>query len=103
CMHHLVTDAWSMGLMLRDFWRLYQAFVLGQPPPAPEAPVTYVDYAQWQRAELTGERLQEELAHWKRTLAGAEPLALPSDRPRSRRRSSQGALESFALDPELMR
>jgi amino acid adenylation domain-containing protein len=102
-MHHLVTDAWSMGLLLADFWRLYEAFARGRPVPPHEAAVSYIDYAGWQRAELTGERLQDQLAYWKRTLAGAEPLLLPTDRPRSRRRSSQGGLEQFPLEPELMR
>jgi amino acid adenylation domain-containing protein len=102
-MHHLVTDAWSMGLLLKEFARLYPAFLTGSPLPPPDAGVTYIDYAQWQRDQLSSERLAADLAYWKAQLSGAEPLALPSTRPRSRRRSSAGALERFPIDAELMR
>jgi amino acid adenylation domain-containing protein len=101
-MHHLVTDAWSMGVLVADLLRFYDAFSAGHEPPRGEEALTYVDYAAWQREELGAERLADDLAYWKRELAGAEPLELPSDRSRSRRRSSEGELEPIELSADLL-
>ncbi|HEX6904704.1 MAG TPA: amino acid adenylation domain-containing protein [Thermoanaerobaculia bacterium] len=80
--HHIVSDAWSTGVLLREMSVLYAAFAAGRPSPLPELPVQYPDFARWQRRWLSGERLEREVAHWRRALASApESLELPYDRP----------------------
>ena len=82
-MHHIVSDAWSLGVTFRELSALYQAFSAGRPSPLPELAVQYPDFAHWQRSWLSGEVLDRELGYWRRTLAGApEVLELPTDRPR---------------------
>ncbi|HTN83814.1 MAG TPA: condensation domain-containing protein, partial [Sorangium sp.] len=82
-MHHIVSDGWSMGVLVRELGALYEAFSRGLPSPLPELPIQYADYAVWQRAWLSGEVLEAQLAYWKKQLSGAPPaLELPTDRPR---------------------
>ena len=101
-LHHIVSDAWSRGVLLREVALLYQAFAAGAPSPLPMLPVQYADYAVWQREWLTGDVLAEQLAYWRRQLAGAPPvLALPADRPRPRIQSFRGAERPFEIPQEL--
>ena len=91
-MHHIVSDGWSMGVMVRELTELYRAFRHGLPSPLPELPVQYADYVYWQRAWLEGEILAGQVAYWTRQLAGIPPLLeLPLDRPRPLVRSLRGA------------
>ncbi|MBN8226492.1 amino acid adenylation domain-containing protein [Corallococcus macrosporus] len=91
-MHHIVSDGWSMGVLVRELSALYGAHVSGQPSPLPPLPVQYVDYAAWQRAWLKDEVLEHHLAYWRRQLAGVPPLLeLPTDKPRPRIQSQRGA------------
>ncbi|WP_158621682.1 non-ribosomal peptide synthetase [Corallococcus aberystwythensis] len=91
-MHHIVSDGWSMGVLVRELTALYAAHVSGTPSPLPPLPVQYVDYAAWQRAWLKDEVLEHHLAYWRRQLAGVPPLLeLPTDRPRPRVLSPVGA------------
>ncbi len=101
-MHHVVSDAWSMGVLVRELVELYGAFSEGRPSPLPELPVQYADFAEWQRGWLQGERLDAQLAYWRRQLgARPAPLALPLDRPRPPARTFEGATLPFRLSPEL--
>ena len=94
-LHHIVTDGWSMGVLVRELGALYAAHVSGQPPALPLLPVQYADYAQWQRQWLQGPVLDAQLDYWKHQLAGAPTsLALPTDRPRPAVRSFRGATPS---------
>ncbi|HEY0411204.1 MAG TPA: condensation domain-containing protein, partial [Candidatus Dormibacteraeota bacterium] len=80
-MHHIVSDAWSLEIVLRELAALLDRGDRGAALPA--LPVQYADFAVWQRSWLAGEVLAGELAHWRRVLAGApESLELPADRPR---------------------
>ncbi|HWN42415.1 MAG TPA: amino acid adenylation domain-containing protein [Thermoanaerobaculia bacterium] len=81
-LHHAVCDGWSRVLLLEELAALYPACAAGLPSPLPELPVQYVDYAIWQRQRMSGARLERELRHWRKRLAGAPALELPSDRPR---------------------
>ncbi|HEV2733435.1 MAG TPA: amino acid adenylation domain-containing protein, partial [Longimicrobiaceae bacterium] len=91
-MHHIVSDAWSVDVMVREVAELYGAFREGRPSPLPELPVQYADYAVWQRRWLTGETLDAQLAWWRERLAGAPPLLeLPADRPRPRLAGTTGS------------
>ncbi|RYF09597.1 MAG: hypothetical protein EOO40_06635, partial [Deltaproteobacteria bacterium] len=91
--HHIVSDAWSLGVLVREVSALYAAFAEGHASPLPALPVQYVDYALWQQQTLRGEVLQREVEHWKQKLAGAPPvLELPTDRPRPAVRGEAGGV-----------
>jgi amino acid adenylation domain-containing protein len=82
-LHHIVGDAWSEAILLREVAALYEAFVAGDASPLPELPLQYGDYAQWQRETLQSETLEQLLAYWKDELAGVpRALSLPTDRSR---------------------
>ena len=83
-MHHIIGDAWSSGVLVREVVALYEAFYHGNPSPLPEPAIQYADYAYWQRQWLQGQVLETQLDYWKQKLEGAAPLLeLPTDRPRS--------------------
>ena len=82
-MHHIISDHWSHGVLLREIGQLYPALAMGGRPALPELPIQYADFAVWQRAWLSGEVLDEQIAYWRQQLDGApEVLDLPIDRPR---------------------
>ncbi|HLL45320.1 MAG TPA: condensation domain-containing protein, partial [Longimicrobiaceae bacterium] len=98
CMHHIVSDGWSLGVFSSELSALYAAFLHGGPSPLPELEVQYADYAAWQREHLAGERLERELGYWRERLAGAPAvLELPTDRPRPAVQSYRGALRRFEV------
>ena len=97
-LHHAVADGWSMAVLLREIEEVHAAFAAGEPSPLPELPIQYADYALWQRAQLTPERVAASLGYWRRQLADAPRLRLPTDRPRGGSRSRRGAREFFRLD-----
>jgi natural product biosynthesis luciferase-like monooxygenase protein/amino acid adenylation domain-containing protein len=102
-MHHIVSDGWSIGVLIREVVALYEAFVAGRPSSLPELPIQYADYAVWQREWLKGPVLEEQLAWWKERLAGAPPaLELLTDRPRTPDTRSPGASLRGQLPLELM-
>ena len=82
CMHHIITDAWSMRIFLRELWVFYAAGVRGESARLPPLPISYADYAAWQRRELSGSRLQMLLEFWRTELADSPVLDLVTDRPR---------------------
>ncbi|MEA2172934.1 MAG: hypothetical protein QOD00_526, partial [Blastocatellia bacterium] len=101
-MPHIVSDGWSMGVLVREVAALYEAFSKGQASPLPELPVQYADYAVWQREWLQGEVLETELAYWRKQLGGAaQVLELPTDRPRPLVQKFNGAHEALNLSPGL--
>ncbi len=97
-MHHIISDAWSMGVLMEEVSILYGAFSADQPSPLPDLPIQYADYAVWQREWLEGEVLERQLAYWKQQLAGIGKLLLPTDRPRPISQSQNGATCSFVMD-----
>ncbi len=100
--HHIVSDAWSLGILMRELGTIYTAFAAGEPSPLPELQVQYPDYARWQRQWLAGEVLEREVAHWRRTLAGApESLELPYDRQPSPATGNHGSRRPFELSADL--
>lgn len=101
-MHHIVSDGWSMGVLVRELGLLYSAYAAGQSSPLPELPLQYADFTTWQRERLSGNRLDELLAYWKKQLGGElSVLELPVDRPRGATPSFKGAVQSFAISPAL--
>ncbi len=103
-LHHVVSDAWSLGVLYRELEALYGAFSRGAPSPLPDLPLQYGDHAAWQRAWLEGAVLARELAYWRARLAHApRALDLPADRPRPPSPSHRGGRASFALPEGLVR
>ncbi|AVT99226.1 non-ribosomal peptide synthetase [Xanthomonas oryzae] len=101
-MHHIVSDGWSMGLLVNELSTLYAAFAQGQPDPLPPLPIQYADYTLWQRRWLQGPVLQRQLDFWREHLHGAPALLeLPTDRPRPPLQDYSGESVEFALDAEL--
>ncbi|HSF40965.1 MAG TPA: amino acid adenylation domain-containing protein [Thermoanaerobaculia bacterium] len=100
-MHHIVSDGWSMGVLVRELTALYGSFAAGRPSPLPELPIQYADFATWQRATVREEVLESQIRYWREALAGAPTLLdLPTDRPRPAFQSFRGAGEPLALDRE---
>ena len=103
-MHHIVSDGWSMGILIRELTALYEAFTNSQPSPLAELTIQYADFAQWQRAWLQGEVLDGQLAYWKQQLAGAPAwLELPTDYQRPAVQSFRGAQQPVNLSAALTR
>ncbi|MEA2693436.1 MAG: hypothetical protein QOJ16_2823, partial [Acidobacteriota bacterium] len=100
-LHHIISDGWSMGILVREVSALYQTFREGRPSPLPPLPVQYADYAVWQRQWLSGAVLAAEIDYWRQALAGLAPLDLPADHPQLPRRSVRGAVHRFTLGREL--
>ncbi|AUB41617.1 Glutamate-1-semialdehyde aminotransferase [Nostoc flagelliforme CCNUN1] len=101
-MHHIVSDGWSAGILIKELTTLYTAFCQGQPSPLPKLPIQYADFAIWQRKWLQGEVLQSQLSYWKQQLGSSLPiLELPSDRPRPAIQSNNGASQPFQLSKSL--
>ncbi|NUR62202.1 MAG: amino acid adenylation domain-containing protein, partial [Catenulispora sp.] len=101
CMHHVVSDEWSAGILRRELTTLYEAFRAGEPSPLAPLAVQYADFAVWQRDWLSGPVLQEQLEYWRKQLSGAPVLELPTDRPRPAIRSSAGAVVPFEVSADI--
>ncbi|MBS0151277.1 MAG: amino acid adenylation domain-containing protein [Nitrospira sp.] len=101
-MHHIVSDAWSSHVLVREMTELYVAQIQGRPASLPELPVQYADFSIWQRQWLSGARLDRQLDYWKQRLTDAlEPLNLPIDHVRPPVQTSRGASLTLSLSPEL--
>ncbi|MFL6234488.1 MAG: amino acid adenylation domain-containing protein, partial [Thermoanaerobaculia bacterium] len=102
-LHHIVSDGWSMGVLIREIAELYRALSTGKAPELPELAVQYADFAVWQRGWLQGEVLEKELGYWRERLKGAPPLLeLPTDRPRPPFQRFLGRHHRWALSRPLM-
>lgn len=101
-LHHIVTDGWSMGVLVREAAALYEAYSNSEPSPLTELPIQYADFASWQHEGLQTDVLNEQLAYWRKQLEGPPAmLELPSDFPRPAVQSSRGAHHSFLLSKDL--
>jgi amino acid adenylation domain-containing protein len=102
--HHIISDRWSLTVLLREIAMLYGAFSEGKPSPLPTLPVQYVDFAAWQHRTSKSEAFEKQLAYWKEELKEAPPMIeLPPDRPRQSVASLKGETENTLLSPELTR
>ncbi|AGY58062.1 non-ribosomal peptide synthetase [Gloeobacter kilaueensis] len=102
-MHHIVSDGWSIGILIQELAALYAAFRSGQPSPLPELPIQYADFATWQQQWLSGKVLEEQLSYWQKQLAGAPALLeLPTDRPRPPVQSYRGETFQFETSASLL-
>jgi amino acid adenylation domain-containing protein len=101
-MHHIISDGWSQGVLVKEFASLYSAYREGREPELPELPIQYADFAVWQRGWLQGEVLEKQLGYWREHLSGAPAvLEMPTSRPRGAMQTYRGARESFILSEEL--
>jgi non-ribosomal peptide synthetase component F/acyl carrier protein len=101
-LHHIVSDGWSMSVLIKEVGTLYEAFIRGEQSPLEELPIQYADFALWQREWLSGEVMERQLNYWRRQLGGELPiLELPTDRPRPAVQSYRGGHHSFRLSPEV--
>ncbi|NBC43821.1 amino acid adenylation domain-containing protein, partial [Corallococcus exiguus] len=101
-LHHIISDGWSLRVLVREAVQAYGALVEGRAPVLPLLPVQYADHALWQREWLRGEVLDAQVAWWREQLAGAPPvLDLPTDRPRTAVQGFRGALLPVQLPREL--
>ncbi|HEX2188190.1 MAG TPA: condensation domain-containing protein, partial [Longimicrobiaceae bacterium] len=97
-LHHIVSDGWSRGVLVREVSALYGACSRGEESRLPELPVQYADFAVWQRNWLTGDVLEAQIGYWKARLAGAPPLLeVPTDRPRLPGRSARAESHGFRI------
>ena len=100
--HHIVSDGWSVGVLVRELMSLYAAFVEGRSAALDELPIQYADFALWQRERLKGEVGRAAVAYWKRQLAGTLPvLELPDDHARPAVQTYRGARQGARLPREL--
>ncbi|HJV54046.1 MAG TPA: amino acid adenylation domain-containing protein, partial [Noviherbaspirillum sp.] len=100
--HHIIWDGWSFDILYREMSSRYDAYRTGGACPLAALPVSYGDFAAWQREWMQGAELAAQLAHWKKHLAGTlEPLAVPCDAPRPATLSGRGATKWIQLAPEL--
>ncbi|MGB8347038.1 MAG: condensation domain-containing protein, partial [Ktedonobacteraceae bacterium] len=103
-MHHIITDAWSLEICVRDLMALYAAACHNRPAPLPELPVQYADYASWQQQHVKGDVLDSHLAYWKRKLGDKPaPLSLPVDRLRPALLTHHGRRVSWTIAQPLRR
>uniref|UniRef100_UPI000B1456B8 amino acid adenylation domain-containing protein n=3 Tax=Pseudomonas aeruginosa TaxID=287 RepID=UPI000B1456B8 len=101
--HHIVSDGWSMQLMVEELVQLYAGYSQGLDVVLPALPIQYADYALWQRSWMEAGEKERQLAYWTGLLGGEQPvLELPFDRPRPARQSHRGAQLGFELSRELV-
>jgi amino acid adenylation domain-containing protein/non-ribosomal peptide synthase protein (TIGR01720 family) len=99
-MHHIVSDGWSMGVLVREVSALYEAYCAGAESPLPELAIQYADFAVWQRQWLSGDVLEEQMSYWRKQLRDLSTLKMPTDRMRPPVQSYRGASVGFVLGRE---
>ncbi len=101
--HHIVSDGWSMGVMVQELMQLYAAYSQGQDCVLAPLPIQYADYALWQRRWMEAGEKARQLNYWRELLSGAQPvLELPFDQPRPAQQSFRGARQDIVLEPALV-
>ncbi|MEU9577549.1 non-ribosomal peptide synthetase [Streptomyces chilikensis] len=100
--HHIVTDGWSVGVLVRELAALYGAEASGEPAGLPAPGVQYPDFAVWENERRSTDEEAEDLAYWKRHLTGLQQLDLPTDRPRPAVRGTAGAAHRHRIPARLV-
>jgi amino acid adenylation domain-containing protein len=97
-LHHIISDGWSMGILMRELGGLYEMSRRGEMVELEEPEVQYADYAVWQREWLEGGELERQMGYWREQLKGAPPvLELASDYARGRGWSKRGRSERLRV------
>ena len=100
-MHHIVSDAWSLGVLIKELALCYAAICRQQQPALNDLPVQYADFAAWQRQWLSGAQLDRQLNYWSEQLFDLPVLDLPTDRIRPAMQTYAGASEKISLNKSL--
>ncbi|WP_445634029.1 Carrier domain-containing protein [Nostoc sp. DSM 114161] len=100
-MHHIISDGWSIGVLIRELSALYAAFSKKEPLSLAELPIQYADFAYWQNQWLQGEVMEKHLSYWKQQLANLPLLELPTDYPRPEIQTFRGSTQHLKLSKEL--
>ncbi len=100
-LHHIVSDGWSLGVLMRELVAHYTAAITNQSSILPPLGIQYADFAQWQREWLQGEVLESQLSYWRSQLADLPILNLPTDRSRPAVQTYRGATQNLELSPSL--
>ena len=100
-MHHIVSDGWSIGVMVREFSQLYEAYANGKESPLNEPRIQYLDYTIWQHNWLQGNALEEQLAYWRKQLADVPALEYPADYSRAHPGEQRGGTAHWKLAEKL--
>jgi amino acid adenylation domain-containing protein len=97
-MHHIITDGWSMSVLLREIGEVYERLSNGREDSLPSLPVQYADFSRWQREAIARDALADQLKYWTNKLQGAQTvLSLPVDRPRNKARNGSAGAIHFRL------
>ncbi|MEB3150561.1 MAG: condensation domain-containing protein [Sphaerospermopsis sp.] len=100
-MHHIITDAWSIEILVAELITIYQGYFHQRPVNLPELPIQYADFAVWQRKYLTGKVLEKHLNYWQEKLGNNLPeLKLPTDYPRPKIPTHQGAKKTLLISQD---
>lgn len=101
-LHHISSDGWTLGVLLKEFISLYNAFSSGKPSPLANLNIQYVDFVYWQQKWFAGDVFDRQLDYWKNRLHAAPSLLeLPTDRPRPPMQSYHGDRHLFRFPLEL--
>jgi hypothetical protein len=103
CLHHIISDGWSMGLLAEELSAAYSAYSETKPPVLASLPVEYADYVLWQHKILTEQRLEKELAYWREQLSGYQELELPTDCSRPVQISGRGGHVRMRMEGDKVR
>jgi amino acid adenylation domain-containing protein len=101
-LHSIITDGWSLDLLIRDLNAAYTAIVDGREPDLSQPTIGYPDYAVWQRGRMEGPAAEAHHRYWRDRLAGAEPLRVPGDRPETANRTFEGRSVPLPLSAEVI-
>jgi amino acid adenylation domain-containing protein len=96
CVHHIVSDGWSKGVLVRDLAALYGAFAAGQASPLPVLPIQCADYAIWQQQWVESDAARAQLAYWTDRMHEPPTLQLPV---RGRRGAPERGFHRWAVIP----
>src|SRR5437868_4081847 len=102
-LHHIVSDGWSMEVLIREVTLLYEAFAQGTPSLLPELSLQYADFAHWQQHWMRDEVLDRHLAYWTRQLAEIPVLQLQADRPRPEMQTFDGGFAAISVPEDVSR
>jgi hypothetical protein len=100
--HHIVSDAWSKEILIKEMLQLYAAFCQGEPDPLPALKIQYKDYVVWLEQQHSQEKVDTHRRYWLNRFPEEPPvLQLPTDMPRPAIKTSRGEARDFLLKPEL--
>ncbi len=100
-LHHIASDGWSSNILVNELFELYLSGINNKKPTLDPTTIQYADFAIWQRKNLTGKVLEEQIDYWKTKLQGVQPLQLPLDYKRPVLQSTKGSTIPFQIDQEL--